>query len=59
MDMIAEEIIVMEKAALMRWGNGDPAGFLEITARDVVYFDPYIPRRIDGLTALTEYYQAI
>jgi ketosteroid isomerase-like protein len=57
MDNVAEEIILMEKAALTRWGNGDPAGFLEITAPDVVYFDPYIPCRIDGVRALHDYYR--
>ena len=54
-----EEIVALEEAALTRWGNGDPAGFLEITAPDVVYFDPYIPERIDGLEALTRLYHAI
>jgi hypothetical protein len=57
MDTIGDEIIAMEKAALTRWGNGDPAGFLEITAPDVVYFDPYIPCRIDGVQALNDYYR--
>ena len=57
MDPVAEEIIEIEKAALTRWGNGDPSGFLEITAPDVVYFDPYIPCRIDGLEALRDYYR--
>ena len=52
-------IIAMERAALDRWGNGDPAGFLEISAPEVVYFDPYQERRIDGLDALTRYYAAI
>lgn len=56
---IADQIITMEKAALTRWGSGDPAGFLEITAPDVAYFDPYVPRRIDGLEALTECYRLI
>ncbi len=59
MEEIATTIIEMEKAALVRWGNGDPAGFLEITADDVVYFDPYVGVRIDGLPALATYYQAI
>lgn len=45
MDTLAEEIIAMEKAVLARWGRGDPAGFLEITAPDVVYFDPYVASR--------------
>ncbi len=56
---IAATIVVMERAALDRWGNGDPSGFLEISAPDVVYFDPYLERRIDGHVALTEYYDAI
>ena len=54
-----EEIIALEKAALARWGNGDPAGFLEISAPDIVYFDPYVPRRVDGWEALNECYQPI
>ncbi len=51
MDDVETTLIDMEKAALRRWGNGDPSGFLEITAEDVVYFDPYVERRIDGLPA--------
>jgi hypothetical protein len=57
METVAEEIIALEKAALTRWGNGDPTGFLEITALDVTYFDPYVAYRIDGLEALTYYYR--
>ncbi len=53
---IAATIIAMEKAALDRWGKGDPSGFIEISAPDVVYFDPFIPRRIDGREALNAYY---
>jgi ketosteroid isomerase-like protein len=59
MEEIASTLIAMEKAALTRWGNGDPSGFLEICAPDVVYFDPYIAARIDGLAALREYYQLL
>ena len=54
---VAAEIIAMERAALDRWGNGDPSGFLEICADDVVYFDPFVERRIDGLQQLTKYYE--
>jgi ketosteroid isomerase-like protein len=46
----------MERAALDRWGRGDPDGFLEISAPDVAYFDPFLPERIDGLSALRKYY---
>ena len=55
----AETIIAMESAALRRWGNGDPSGFLEICAPDIVYFDPYLEHRIDGIEALTQYYKGI
>jgi hypothetical protein len=56
---IAETLIAMESAALRRWGNGDPSGFLEICASDIVYFDPYLEKRIDGLDALTQLYNGI
>ena len=56
---ITTTIIALESAALERWGNGDPAGFLEICAPDVVYFDPYQEMRIDGLEALKQFYETI
>lgn len=56
---VAETIIAMEKAALDRWGNGDPSGFLDICATDVVYFDPNLEMRMDGREALGEYYEKI
>ncbi len=55
----ADTIIAMERAALDRWGKGDPSGFLEICAPDAVYFDPSLERRIDGRDALGKYYDAI
>lgn len=55
---IAAKIIGMEKAALDRWGKGDPSGFLEISSKDVVYFDPSLERRMDGLEELKKYYEA-
>ena len=58
-DKVADTIIAMECAALDRWGKGDPDGFLEICASDVVYFDPGLKVRIDGLDELREYYEAI
>ncbi len=53
---IAAEIIALERAALDRWGAGDPSGYLEISAPEVSYFDPFIERRIDGLEALSAWY---
>jgi ketosteroid isomerase-like protein len=58
-EQIAAEVIALERAALDRWGRGDPSGFLEISAQDVVYFDPFLDFRVDGLAALTQYYEAI
>jgi ketosteroid isomerase-like protein len=55
----ANTIISMERAALERWGRGDPSGFLEISADDVVYFDPYQPRRLNGIVELRELYESI
>lgn len=52
-------VILLEQAALERWCNGDPSGFLEISADDVVYFDPFLPNRLDGLEKLKDYYDAI
>jgi hypothetical protein len=48
----AEVILALERAALKRWGRGNPEGFLEISDDDVVYFDPYVSKRIDGRAAL-------
>ena len=56
---IHSTIISLERAALDRWGRGDPGGFLEICAPDVVYFDPYREKRIDGLQAMTQLYMSL
>jgi len=55
----AAEVIALETAALKRWLAGDPSGFLEISDEDVVYFDPFIEGRLDGLAALTSYYEGL
>jgi hypothetical protein len=51
-----QEIIALERAALDRWGKGDPGGFLELYDADVTYYDPGTSARIDGHRAMTEYY---
>ena len=58
-DSISKLIIGMEKSALERWNQGDPSGFLEISAKDVVYFDPMREQRLDGLDRLTVLYEKI
>src|SRR5262245_31258443 len=47
-----DTIITMERAALDRWGKGDPQGFVEIYAPEISYFDPMQEKRIDGLDAM-------
>ncbi len=53
------EVVHLEQQALARWLDGDPSGFLDISAEDVVYFDPFTERRLDGLAELSAYYEAI
>jgi ketosteroid isomerase-like protein len=54
-----ETFITLERAALDRWGRGDPQGFLETYAPDVTYFDPFQPRRLDGLDTMKALYGPI
>src|SRR5436309_16130068 len=44
-----DEVIAVERAALDRWGRGDPQGFLDTYASEVTYFDPGQDRRVDSL----------
>jgi hypothetical protein len=53
----ADQILMLERAALDRWGKGDPAGFLELYATDITYFDPVTATRIDGHEAMVNYYR--
>lgn len=55
----AESIIALEKAALEKWNNGDPDGYLTLSAENVSYFDPFLETRLDGLSALKQYYAPI
>lgn len=52
-----DQILMLERAALDRWGTGDPGGFLEVYAADISYFDPVTAARIDGHQAMEHYYR--
>lgn len=52
----AQVIVAMERAALDRWSKGDLDGFLEISDEDVVYFDPFLERRLNGREELRKLY---
>ncbi len=58
-DTLAKNIIAMEQSALDRWGRGDPSGFLELSADDVVYFDPFQERRLNGWSELKRLYESL
>jgi len=51
-DFNAETIIGLERAALDRWGRGDPQGFFDLSAPDQTYFDPTGEKRVDGREAI-------
>jgi ketosteroid isomerase-like protein len=51
---VAPDVIAMERAALDRWGNGDPQGYLDIMADEVTYFDPTQEKRVDGRHAMVK-----
>jgi ketosteroid isomerase-like protein len=47
------EIFLLEEQAMERWRNGDPGGFVEISAEDISYVDPGLTRPILGLEEYT------
>ena len=55
----AAEVITLERAALDRWGQGDPSAYLALFAPDVTYFDPFQERRVDGVDAMTALFEPI
>lgn len=56
---VSRKIIETETSALEKWNKGDPSGFLELCASDVVYFDPFTEKRLDGIQNLTKLYESI
>lgn len=54
---LSATIIALEKAALEKWNQGDPNGYLDLSAEDVTYFDPSLEQRMDGLENLRSYYE--
>ena len=54
---IADQIVMLERAALDRWGSGDPGGFLDLYAPEITYFDPMTAARLDGHPAMADYYR--
>jgi ketosteroid isomerase-like protein len=49
---VADTIIALERAALDRWGRGDPQGYIHLFAPEITYFDPFTDKRIDGVAKM-------
>jgi ketosteroid isomerase-like protein len=47
--MIAKTVLDLENGAMERWRKGDPLGWLEISAPEIVYIDPELARPVVGL----------
>jgi len=50
-----DTILTLEKQAMERWRNGDPGGFVELSAEDISYVDPGQTRPILGLQEFKAY----
>jgi ketosteroid isomerase-like protein len=56
---VAAEVIALERAALDRWGQGDPSVYLALFADEITYFDPAQEQRVDGAAAMTALFAPI
>ena len=52
---MSNEILTLEKTAMERWRNGDPLGFVELSAEDILYTDVGQTKPIQGLEAFRSY----
>ena len=52
-------ILSLEKAAMERWRKGDPWGFVEISAEDILYVDPGLTKPILGLGEYQTYMRQV
>lgn len=50
------EVMALESAAMERWRQGDPSGYIAIYAPDVTYFDPGTPQRLNGRETMRSTY---
>jgi uncharacterized protein (TIGR02246 family) len=50
-----DTILTLEKQAMERWRNGDPGGFVELSADDISYVDPGQVKPIVGLGSFMVY----
>jgi hypothetical protein len=53
---VTAELVALERAALDRWGHGDPQGYLDIMEPGITYFDPFTPARVDDLAGVKAWF---
>jgi len=44
-----DDILSLEQAAMERWRNGDPLGFVELSTKDICYVDPGLVKPVCNL----------
>ncbi len=54
-----DDIFSLENAAMERWRNGDPMGFVELCAEEIIYIDPGLNKPITGLEEYRAYMKPI
>jgi ketosteroid isomerase-like protein len=54
-----DDILSLEQAAMERWRQGDPLGFVEISAEDICYVDPGLTMPILGLESYKAYMKQV
>lgn len=54
-----DTILSLEKQAMERWRNGDPWGFVELSAEDISYVDPGLTKPINGLEEYRAYMKQV
>lgn len=52
---VEEVILALEQGAIERWRQGDPWGFVELSAEDITYVDPGLTHPIVGLEEFGAY----
>lgn len=58
-DTVAAAVVARERGCLVRWGRGDPLGFVEAATPQITYFEPGADRRVDGRAAFTALMESI
>jgi ketosteroid isomerase-like protein len=54
-----ETILALENQAMERWRDGDPRGFVELSAKDISYMDPGLASPIIGLEQYKAYMKKV